>query len=61
MMTVTQLHVHCSQGIFVPILRVSYHEEADTVIMILYAAELGASGITIHLMTQNTYLLVFDL
>ena len=60
MVTVTRLHVHCNQATFEPTTGVSSHEEADTV-MILHAAELGAAGKTVHLMTQNIDVLVLAL
>ena len=55
--TVTRLHVHCNNSIFEPTTGVSSQEEADTV-MILHAAELSAAGKTVHIMTQDTDVLV---
>ena len=46
--------------IFEPTTRVSSQEEADTV-MILHAIELGATGKTVHIMTQDTDVLVLAL
>ena len=60
LVTVTQLHVHCNQTIFEPTTTVSSQEEADTVIL-LHAAELGAAGKTVHIMTQDTDELVLAL